>query len=52
MSVPVSTSNFLNFGVSTTPTLVLVDRDGIVQRYNPGDLSHEELVGLIKPLLE
>ena len=52
MSVPVSTSNFLNFGVSTTPTLVIVDRDGIVQRYNPGDLSHEELVGLIKPLLE
>jgi thiol-disulfide isomerase/thioredoxin len=52
MSVPISTSNFLNFGVSTTPTLVLVDRDGIVQRYNPGDLSHEELVGLIKPLLE
>ena len=52
MSVPVSTSNFLNFGVSTTPTLVLVDRDGMVQRYNPGDLSHEELVGLIKPLLE
>ena len=52
MSVPVSTSNFLNFGVSTTPTLVIVDRDGIVQRYNPGDLSHEELAGLIKPLLE
>ena len=44
--------NFLNFGVSTTPTLVIVDRDGIVQRYNPGDLSHEELAGLIKPLLD
>ena len=52
MSVPVSTDNFLNFGVSTTPTLVLVDRDGIVQRYNPGDLSHEELAALIEPLLE
>ena len=52
MSVPISTNNFLNFGVSTTPTLVIVDRDGIVQRYNPGDLSHEELAGLIKPLLE
>ena len=52
MSVPISTNNFLNFGVSTTPTLVLVDRDGIVQRYNPGDLSHEELAGLINPLLE
>ena len=51
MGVPISTDNFLNFGVSTTPTLVLVDRDGIVQRYNPGDLSHEELVALIEPLL-
>ncbi len=51
MAVPISTNNFLNFGVSTTPTLVLVDRDGIVQRYNPGDLSHEELVALIEPLL-
>ena len=48
----VSTANFLNFGISTTPTLVLVDRDGIVQRYNPGNLSHEELVSLIEPLLE
>jgi thiol-disulfide isomerase/thioredoxin len=52
MSVPMSTNNFLNFGVSTTPTLVLVDRDGIVQRYNPGDMSQEELAGLIEPLLE
>ena len=52
MGVPISTHNFLNFGVSTTPTLVLVDRDGIVQRYNPGDLSQEELAALIEPLLE
>ena len=52
MGVPISTNNFLNFGVSTTPTLVLVDRDGIVQRYNPGDLSHEELSALIEPVLE
>ncbi len=52
MGVPISTNNFLNFGVSTTPTLVLVDRDGIVQRYNPGDLSHEELAALIEPLFE
>ncbi len=52
MGVPISTNNFLNFGVSTTPTLVLVDRDGIVQRYNPGDLSQEALAALIEPLLE
>jgi thiol-disulfide isomerase/thioredoxin len=51
MSVPMGANNFANFGVSTTPTLILVDRDGIVQRYNPGDMSHEELVELIEPLL-
>lgn len=52
MSVPMGADNFVNFGVSTTPTLVLVDRDGIVRRYNPGDLSHEALVALIEPLLD
>jgi thiol-disulfide isomerase/thioredoxin len=51
MSAPMGADNFVNFGVSTTPTLVLVDRDGIVRRYNPGDLSHEALVALIEPLL-
>jgi thiol-disulfide isomerase/thioredoxin len=51
MSVPMGANNFTNFGVSTTPTLVLVDREGIVQRYNPGDLSYEELAALIEPLL-
>lgn len=51
MSVPMGAGNFTNFGVSTTPTLVLVDREGIVRRYNPGDMSHEELVELIEPLL-
>ena len=51
MGVPISKDNFLNFGVSTTPTLILVDREGIVQRYNPGTLSHDELKALIEPLL-
>lgn len=51
MTVPISQENFLNFGVSTTPTLVLVDRSGVVQRYNPGTLSYDELVALIEPLL-
>ncbi len=51
MGVPISADNFVNFGVSTTPTLVLVNREGIVQRYNPGNLSQEELVALIEPLL-
>ncbi len=51
MDVPISTQNFLNFGVSSTPTLVLVDREGIVRLYNPGDLSHDDLAKHIERLL-
>ena len=40
------------YEVAAMPVTILVDREGIVQRYNPGDLSHEELVALIEPLLE
>ena len=51
MSVPVSQQNFLDFGVSTTPTLVVIDREGIVQLYNPGDLPFEELAPHVERLL-
>jgi thiol-disulfide isomerase/thioredoxin len=51
IDAPVSTQNFVNFGVSTTPTLVLVDREGIVRLYHPGGLSHEELAAHIEKLL-
>ena len=51
MSVPVSPQNFLDFGVSTTPTLVIIDRDGIVQLYNPGNLPYEELSAHVERLL-
>ena len=51
MSVPVSQQNFLDFGVSTTPTLVVIDRGGIVQLYNPGDLPYEELAPHVERLL-
>ena len=52
MSVPVSQQNFLDFGVSTTPTLVVIDREGIVRLYNPGDLPLEELAPTVERLLE
>ncbi len=52
MSVPVSQQNFLDFGVSTTPTLVIIDREGIVRLYNPGDLPYEELSAHVERLLE
>ncbi|HLJ18122.1 MAG TPA: TlpA disulfide reductase family protein [Bryobacteraceae bacterium] len=41
--VPVSQENFKNYGSSTTPTLVLIDRRGIVRLYHPGNLSYEAL---------
>ena len=51
MSVPVSQQNFLEFGISTTPTLVIIDRAGVVQLYNPGTLSYEELSAHVERLL-
>jgi len=52
MRVPVSSENFLNFGASTTPTLVLIDRKGVVRLYHPGTMPYEELVAKIQPLLD
>jgi thiol-disulfide isomerase/thioredoxin len=40
---PVSEENFRRYGASTTPTLVLVDRAGIVRLYHPGAMTYEEL---------
>jgi thiol-disulfide isomerase/thioredoxin len=51
MPRPLSNANFINFGVSTTPTLVIVDRGGIVRRYHPGQMSDEQLDAAVLPLL-
>ena len=40
---PVSEENFNKYGASTTPTLVLIDRNGIVRTYHPGVLRYDEL---------
>ena len=40
---PVSEANFRNYGASTTPTLVLIDRRGIVRLYHPGAMTLDEL---------
>jgi len=50
--VPVSEANFLRYGVSTTPTLVLVDRIGIVRQYRPGRMTYEELHAKIEAILK
>jgi thiol-disulfide isomerase/thioredoxin len=40
---PVSEENFNKYGASTVPTLVLIDRNGIVKMYHPGALTYDEL---------
>lgn len=49
--IPISAENFVEFGVSTTPTLVLVDRQGMVRLYNPGFMEEEALAERITKLL-
>jgi thiol-disulfide isomerase/thioredoxin len=51
VETPLSEENFGRYGVSTTPTLVLVDGAGTVRVYNPGNLSYEALAAKIEPLL-
>ncbi len=48
---PVSEENFRNYGASTTPTLVLVDRAGIVRMYHPGNLTYAELRARVESVL-
>jgi thiol-disulfide isomerase/thioredoxin len=50
--VPVSEANHVRYGVSSTPTLVLVDRGGVIRLYNPGRLTMEQLEPKIQALLE
>jgi thiol-disulfide isomerase/thioredoxin len=49
--VPLSEANHNEYGVSSTPTLVLLDRQGIVRVYNPGTMSEAELDAAIRQLL-
>lgn len=50
MAVPVSAANFRAYGASTTPTVVLLDSNGIVRFYHPGAVSAAELAGRIEAL--
>ncbi|MEP7364965.1 MAG: TlpA family protein disulfide reductase [Acidobacteriota bacterium] len=52
MAVPVSEENFKSWGCSTSPTLALVDRAGIVRLYNPGQMSYEELAPKVAALVK
>ena len=52
VAVPVSKQNFDNYGASTTPTLVLVDRAGRVALYHPGVMPYQELRAAIEKALQ
>ena len=47
----VSETNFLTYGVSTTPTIVLLDRGGIIRLYHPGGMKYGELKAAIKGVI-
>jgi thiol-disulfide isomerase/thioredoxin len=49
--VPVSEANHKQYGVSSTPTLVVLDQQGVVRMYHPGRMSAIELERVIEPLL-
>jgi thiol-disulfide isomerase/thioredoxin len=49
--IPVSEANHRRYGVSSTPTLVLLDRGGRVRVYNPGKMTKETLDAQIQRLL-
>lgn len=51
MATPVSEEDFKVYGASTVPTLVLIDRQGIVRMYHPGRTSYEELAVKIEAAL-
>lgn len=48
---PLSQENFRIYGASTTPTLVLLDKAGMVRMYHPGKMTYEELANEIDKLL-
>src|SRR5215212_9949927 len=51
LPVPVSVANHERYGVSTTPTNVIVDRQGNVRLYQPGQMTEAELEAKLAPLV-
>ena len=51
LPVLTTTANHDRYGVSTTPTIVMVDRQGAVRLYHPGQMTEAELDAQIRPLL-
>jgi cytochrome c biogenesis protein CcmG/thiol:disulfide interchange protein DsbE len=52
VAAPVSDEVYTRYGVSTTPTYVLIDRDGKVSTYLPGQPTVEQLEPLIRKIID
>jgi thiol-disulfide isomerase/thioredoxin len=51
VAIPIDTETMVRYGVSATPTFVLVDRKGIVRFYTPTRVPESELARRIEELL-
>ncbi|HEX9149396.1 MAG TPA: hypothetical protein VF958_09570, partial [Thermoanaerobaculia bacterium] len=51
VSAPISDEAMLRYGVSATPTFVLVNRKGTVVRYSPTRMTEDRLSSAIEDLL-
>ena len=51
MPRPLRDDMFVEFGVSSTPTIIITDRGGVVRLYHPGLMTLAELEEAVKPLL-
>jgi thiol-disulfide isomerase/thioredoxin len=49
--VPVSEANYKEYGVTTMPMHVLLDRQGVIRLYRPGRMTEAELEAAIRDLL-
>lgn len=49
--VPISAEVFTRYGVSTTPTLVFINRNGRVRLYHPGQMSKEEIEPIVREMV-
>jgi len=51
VAIPLSDANHRRYGVSSTPTIVLLNRDGRVALYHPGTMTEAELDAELRRLL-
>src|SRR5262245_10966598 len=52
LPVPLSVANHQRYGVSSTPTVVILDRQGMVRVYHPGRMTEPELDLQLRSLLD